>query len=259
MRNAKCLKLARKWKVSLKRTRAAEEGGAPGHRSRNAAFQTHGASLNEEPGAAKKYACIRGDKSAGSACSTLGRGRSIAHELIDNARVFSELSHDVVRLIDEVENTTSKLITPHATDHQETQHFSTLAGQVLKNAQRGSASCKHINTVIADSVDRIRQGIIVLEQAGLQMLQIIDSVIQASEVTAFMGSARQAAPEYAPTSVLDEEEADRDLLFQESALAVQDLKCWTLVLKRNLQVLRLSDHDEGVRTVQPWVGDGTTG
>lgn len=257
MRNAKCFKLVKRWRVSLKRTRVAEEGSAPGHRSRNAAFQTHGSSSHEQPNAARKYACIRGDKSVGMVCSPLSKGRSIGHELIDNARVFSELSHDVVRLIDEVENTSSKLVSPLAADHQEVQHFSMLASQVLKNAQRGSITCKHIDAVIADSVDRIRQGIIVMEQAGFQMLHVIDAVIQSAEMTAFMGNSHQTAvPHVSSTPDMDDD--DSDLQQQEAALAVQDLKCWALVLKRNLQTLRLSERDVDARAV--WqLGDGTRG
>lgn len=249
MRN--CFKLVKKWKVSLKRTRAAEEGRPAGHRCRNAAFQSHNASSHEEPGAARKYTCIKGDKSAWSAGLSLSRGRSISHELIDNARVFSDLSRDVARLIDEVGNATSKLVPPQAADHLDAHHFSLLASQVLKNVQRSSATCKHIDTVIADSVDRVRQGLIVMEQAGLQMLHVIDSVVQASEVTAFMGNTRQAAPD-------PEGDDDSELLLQESALAVQDLKCWALVLKRNLQTLRLSEPDEDSVAVQQ-IGDGTRG
>ena len=254
MRNAKCFKLTRKWRVSLKRTRAAEEGSVPSHRSRNAAFQTHGTSTHEEPGTAKKYTCIRGDKLAGSASSPWCRGRSIAHELVDNARVFSELSHDVVRLIDEVENTASKLVSPPTADHQEVQHFSSLASQVLKNAQRGSVACKHIDAVVADSVDRIRQSMIVMEQAGLQMLHVIDSVIQGAEMTAFMGNKQQSAYGFEPT--VDDD--DSDLLQQEATLAVQDLKCWALVLKRNLQSLRMSEQDEAACDMR-LAADGTMG
>ncbi|WP_284332290.1 hypothetical protein [Dyella flagellata] len=231
--------------MSLKRTRAAEEGGEPGHRFRNAAFQTHATALHERPCAAAKYTCIRGDKPVGPLAS---RGRSIGYELIDNARVFSELSHDVVRLIDEVGHTTSKLVPPDTLDCQETHHFSLLASQALKNAQRGSATCKQIDTIIADSVDRIRQGIIVMEQAGLQMLQVIDSVIQASEVTSFMGGVRSSASQ--PTPDFVDEADDGGLLLLESVVAVQDLKCWALVLKRNLQTLRLSGYYEEAYATQ---------
>ena len=250
MRNAKCFKLARKWRVSLKRTRTAEEGKPPGHRCRNAAFQTHGTAVQEGSCAARKYACIKGDKPAGLPA---GRGRSIGYELLDNARIFSELSHDVVRLIDEVGHTTSKLMPPNAMNYRETHHFSLLAGQVLKNAQRGSVACKQINSIIADSLDRVRQGIIVMEQAGLQMLQVIDSVIQASEVTAFMDST----PPSSPAAALDEAD-DSGLLLQENVLAVQDLKCWALVLKRNLQTLRLSGYYEEAYIAQR-AGAGSSG
>jgi len=242
--------------VSLKRTHVAEEGGEPGLRSRNAAFQTHGSSMHEEPGIAKKYTCIKGDKSSGSASSPLVRGRSIAFELIDNARVFSELSHNMVRLIDEVENTASKLVSPPTVDHQDAQHFSSLASQVLKNAQRGSATCKHIDAVLADSVDRIRQGMIVMEQAGLQMLHIVDSVIQGAEMTAFMGNAHPSASRQ--NAAPDEEYDVSALMQQEAALAVQDLKCWALVLKRNLQALRLSDHDDAA-FAEHQISDGIRG
>lgn len=252
MRNAKGFKLVRKWRVSLKRTRVAEEGDMPSHRCRSAAFQTHGA-MHEQPDTAKKYACIRGDKSAAS--MSLSRGRSIAHELIDNARVFSELSHDVVRLIDEVENTASKLVPPPTAD-QSAQHLSPLASQVLKNAQRGAATCKHIDAVVSDCVDRIRQGMIVMEQAGVQMLHIIDSVIQGAEMTAFMGNTQQGASQ--PCADPNAEYDVSDLLQQEAALAVQDLKCWALVLKRNLQTLRLSEQDEAAPAV-PRIADGTLG
>lgn len=255
MRNAKCFKLVRKWKVSLKRTRAAGDGGTPSHRSRSAAFQAHAACLHEEDGPARRYTCIRGDKSPGALPPC--RGRSIGFELVDNARVFSELSHDVVKLIDEVEQTTSRLFPSHAADYQDAQRFSLLAGQVLKHAQRGSATCKHIDAVIADSVDRVRQGIMVMEQAGLQMLQIIDSVIQASEVTAFMGKPQLPASQYLDASEPSGED-DGGLLLQESAVAVQDLRSWALVLKRNLQMLRLSERDECDCATQQ-AGDGTRG
>lgn len=255
MRNAKGFKLVRKWRVSLKRTRVAEEGDVPSHRCRNAAFQTHSGAMHEQPDTAKKYACIRGDKSVAAASVSFSRGRSIAHELIDNARVFSELSHDVVRLIDEVENTASKLVPPPTID-QVAQHFSPLASQVLKNAQRGAATCKHIDAVVSDCVDRIRQGMIVMEQAGVQMLHIIDSVIQGAEMTAFMGNTQQSASQ--PCADPNAEYDVSGLLQQEAALAVQDLKCWALVLKRNLQALRLSEQDEATPAT-PRIADGTLG
>lgn len=242
MRYAKCFKQVRQWKVSLKRTRVAADGGTPSHRSRNAGFQSHAACSQEQQPSPRTYACIKGNKSPGSL--PLCRGRSIGYELVDNARVFSELSHDVVRLIDEVEHTTSKLFPSRAADYQDEQHFSLLASQVLKHAQRGSATCKHIDAIIADSVDRIRQGVIVMEQAGLQMLQIIDAVTQASEVTAFMGKPGLAAAQPLDASGSYGEDEYRDLLLQENVMAVQDLKNWALVLKRNLQALRLSEQDQ---------------
>lgn len=256
MRYAKCFRLVRNWKVSLKRSRAADGGSAPSHRCRNAAFQSHATCSHKEEGSPRSYTCIKGDKPAGSL--PLCRGRSIGYELVDHARAFSGLSHDVVRLIDEVEHTTSRLFPARATDYQDAQHFSLLAGQMLKHAQRGSATCKHLDTIIADSVDRIRQGIVVMEQAGLQMLQFIDSVIQASEVTAFMGKPGPTASQHLDTAGAYGEDEYRDLLLQENVLAVQDLKNWALVLKRNLQALRLSEQDQCDCAVQQ-VSQGSKG
>ena len=248
MRKTKCFKLVRKWRVSLQRARAAKEAG------NRAGGQTRSVRSHGAPGAAHKSACTRTDQSGGSNCPALNRGRSVSYELLDNARVFSELSHDVLRLIDEVENTSSKLVSSPGMDHQETQRFSNLAGQVLQNAQRGSATCKQINAVITDSVDRIRQGIIVMEQAGMQMLQIIDAVVQGAEVGTFIGNTHQAP---SPHSCARADDSESELLQQEASLAVQDLKSWSLVLKRNLQVLRLSGHDDDIAAA--WlVGDGTS-
>ena len=95
---------------------------------------------------------------------------------------------------------------------------------------------------------------IVMEQAGMQMLHVIDSVIQGAEMTAFMGNKQQSAYSFEPT--VDDE--DSDLLQQEAALAVQDLKCWALVLKRNLQSLRMSEQDEAAFDTR-LAADGTTG
>ncbi|GLQ92235.1 hypothetical protein GCM10007901_11860 [Dyella acidisoli] len=93
-----------------------------------------------------------------------------------------------------------------------------------------------------------------MEQAGLQMLHIIDSVIQGAEMTAFMGNKQQSVSCAEPTVDAD----DSDLLQQEATLAVQDLKCWALVLKRNLQSLRMSEQDETAFDAR-LVADGTTG
>ena len=90
------------------------------------------------------------------------------------------------------------------------------------------------------------------------MLQIIDSVIQAAEVTAFMGKPNQAVSQRVDPAEPYDEDDEGNLLQQESALAVQDLKSWALVLKRNLQTLRLSDRDDCACTVSQ-VDDGARG
>jgi len=237
MRNTKCFRLVKKWRVSFKRVRAARDKSA---RDKNAAARRSG----RGPEAAVSDACLRGAKPAGPGCFAGSRGRSVSYELLDNARVFSELSHGVLRLIDQVENLSSRLVSPSGMDHQGTLRVSTLANQVLKNTRHGSATCKQISAVITDSVDRIGQGLIVMEQAGFQMLQIIDAVIQGAEVTAFTSSARPAPSPHVCTTQTGAHDSDSEFLQQEVTVAVQDLKSWSLVLKRNLQVLQLSGHDD---------------
>ena len=67
--------------------------------------------------------------------------------------------------------------------------FAVVAAEVRSLAQRSAAAAKEIKTLIGDSVEKVSNGAMLVEQAGRTMTEIVNSVRQVSQIVAEISSA----------------------------------------------------------------------
>jgi methyl-accepting chemotaxis protein I, serine sensor receptor len=124
--------------------------------------------------------------------------------------------------------------------------FAVVAGEVRSLAQRSSAAAKEIKELIDTSVERVRTGSALVDEAGRTMEEIIGAV---QRVTDIMGEIAAASEEQSTgidqvaraVTQMDEVTQQNAALVEEAAAAAQSLEDQASKLRSTVAVFRLDD------------------
>ena len=121
--------------------------------------------------------------------------------------------------------------------------FAVVAGEVRSLAQRGAAAAREIKTLIEDSVDRVRQGTELVDQAGTTMSDVVASIQRVSAVVAEISAASSeqstgVAQVGLAMSQIDEATQRNAALMEESMAAADSLRQQADSLVRAVAVFR---------------------
>jgi methyl-accepting chemotaxis protein len=99
--------------------------------------------------------------------------------------------------------------------------FAVVATEVRSLAGRSAAAAKEIKALISASVERVEQGSVLVDQAGVTMTEVVTSVHQVTELMGEISSA--SAQQSDDVSQLGEAVALMDQMTQQNAQLVEDM------------------------------------
>ncbi|MBT9610377.1 MAG: methyl-accepting chemotaxis protein, partial [Aquabacterium sp.] len=123
--------------------------------------------------------------------------------------------------------------------------FAVVAGEVRNLAQRSAEAAKEIKSLITTSVERVEHGTALVDQAGMTMSEIVNSI---KRVTDIMGEISEASTEQSAgvaqvgeaVSQMDQATQQNAALVEESAAAAESLKGQAQQLVQAVVVFKLA-------------------
>ncbi|MES2760149.1 MAG: methyl-accepting chemotaxis protein [Pseudomonadota bacterium] len=179
------------------------------------------------------------------------RGGSVVSHVVDTMGSITASSKkivDIIGVIDGIAFQTNILALNAAVEAaragEQGRGFAVVAAEVRSLAQRSAAAAKEIKILIGDSVDKVREGSTLVEQAGVTMEEVVASV---RRVTDIMGEITAASQEQSVgiASVnhtileMDETTQQNAALVEEAAAAAASMQDQAANLARVVSVFKL--------------------
>ncbi len=188
---------------------------------------------------------------AATASEVAVRGGSVVSHVIDTMGSITASSKkivDIIGVIDGIAFQTNILALNAAVEAaragEQGRGFAVVASEVRNLAQRSAAAAKEIKTLIGDSVDKVREGSTLVEQAGVTMEEVVASV---RRVTDIMGEITSASQEqsvgiaHVNTTILEMDETTQQnaALVEQAAAAAASMQDQAASLARVVSVFKL--------------------
>ncbi len=188
------------------------------------------------------------------------RGGSVVSHVIETMGSITASSKkivDIIGVIDGIAFQTNILALNAAVEAaragEQGRGFAVVASEVRNLAQRSAAAAKEIKILIGDSVDKVREGSTLVEQAGVTMDEVVSSV---RRVTDIMGEITSASQEQSVgiASVnrtileMDETTQQNAALVEEAAAAAASMQDQAANLARVVSVFKLDQQAALVET-----------
>lgn len=191
---------------------------------------------------------------ASSASHVAQNGGKVVDEVIKTMASINDSSKriaDIISVIDGIAFQTNILALNAAVEAaragEQGRGFAVVATEVRSLAQRSANAAKEIKTLINNSVESVDAGSKQVEQAGLTMREVLESVQRVTDIVAEITSASQEQStgiEQVNQAIMQMDEVTQQnaALVEEAAAASQSLKDQAGVLARAISVFKLADH-----------------
>jgi methyl-accepting chemotaxis protein-2 (aspartate sensor receptor) len=114
-------------------------------------------------------------------------------DTMDTIKASSGKIGDIIGVIDGIAFQTNILALNAAVEAaragEQGRGFAVVAGEVRTLAQRSAAAAKEIKALIVDSVSKVEDGTKLVDQAGMTMSEVVDSIRKVSDIVAEIASA----------------------------------------------------------------------
>ncbi|WP_343586951.1 methyl-accepting chemotaxis protein, partial [Herbaspirillum sp.] len=196
------------------------------------------ASMEQLTGTVRQNAenAMQANQLAHSASSTASRGGEVVSQVVDTMQAINESSRkivDIISVIDGIAFQTNILALNAAVEAaragEQGRGFAVVASEVRSLAQRSAAAAKEIKGLIDNSVAKVEAGSQLVEQAGMTMSDVVDSV---QRVTDIVGEIAEASREQSTgieqvnqaIAQMDEVTQQNAALVEQAAAAAQSLQ-----------------------------------
>ncbi|SHH44838.1 methyl-accepting chemotaxis protein [Massilia sp. CF038] len=199
---------------------------------------------------------------AAKASEVAARGGSVVSHVVDTMGSITASSKkivDIIGVIDGIAFQTNILALNAAVEAaragEQGRGFAVVAAEVRNLAQRSAGAAKEIKALIGDSVDKVREGSTLVEQAGVTMEEVVASV---RRVTDIMGEITSASQEqsvgiaHVNTTILEMDETTQQnaALVEEAAAAAASMQDQAAGLARVVSVFKLDANAASVSAPQ---------
>ncbi|MFL9922770.1 methyl-accepting chemotaxis protein [Herbaspirillum lusitanum] len=141
---------------------------------------------------------LQANQLAQSASAMAGKGGAVVEQVVATMGAINASSRkivDIIAVIDGIAFQTNILALNAAVEAaragEQGRGFAVVASEVRNLAQRSAAAAKEIKGLIGDSVDKVESGSKLVEQAGMTMSEVVDSVRRVSDIVAEITAASQ--------------------------------------------------------------------
>ncbi|HAV35592.1 MAG TPA: chemotaxis protein [Massilia sp.] len=181
----------------------------------------------------------RGGQVVGGVVATMGDINASANKIVE-----------IISVIDGIAFQTNILALNAAVEAaragEQGRGFAVVAGEVRSLAQRSAAAAKEIKELIGDSVSKVNAGSALVDQAGVTMGQIVDSVKKVQDIMVEIAMAGQRQSEGIEDigraiGSMDEMTQQNSALVEEASAAAESLTEQTGQLTGALSVFKLAD------------------
>ncbi|MCA8092211.1 methyl-accepting chemotaxis protein [Burkholderia anthina] len=224
-----------------------------------AALQETASSMEQLTGTVKQNAdnARQASSLAANASEIANKGNTVVGQVVGTMVEINDSSAkiaDIIAIIEGIAFQTNILALNAAVEAaragEDGRGFAVVAGEVRSLAQRSSSAAKEIKALIDASVDRIRTGSALVDEAGRTMSDVIGAV---QRVTDIMGEIAAASEEQSggidqvarAVAQMDEVTQQNAALVEEAAAAAQSLDEQAARLRQTVSVFRIDD--EAVR------------
>jgi len=181
------------------------------------------------------------------------KGGEVVGKVVDTMKGINDSSKkiaDIISVIDGIAFQTNILALNAAVEAaragEQGRGFAVVASEVRSLAQRSAEAAKEIKSLITASVERVEQGTMLVDQAGVTMEEVVISI---RRVTDIMGEISSASTEQSQgvmqvgeaVSQMDQVTQQNAALVEESAAAAESLKQQAQALVQAVAVFRLGE------------------
>ncbi|RRS03635.1 methyl-accepting chemotaxis protein [Aquabacterium soli] len=211
-----------------------------------ASMEQLGSTVKENAAHAKQASELASDASAVAV-----QGGAAAEQVVSTMRGINDSSRkisDIIAVIDGIAFQTNILALNAAVEAaragEQGRGFAVVAGEVRTLASRSSQAAREIKALIQDSVARVTQGSLLVDQAGATMQQVVTVVKRVSDIVAEISNASTeqsvgVAQVCEAVTQMDAATQQNAALVEESAAAAESLKIQAQQLVRAVAVFKL--------------------
>ncbi|SDC11012.1 methyl-accepting chemotaxis protein [Massilia sp. PDC64] len=155
------------------------------------------------------------------------QGGAVVDQVVQTMGAINDSSKkivDIISVIDGIAFQTNILALNAAVEAaragEQGRGFAVVAGEVRTLAQRSAAAAKEIKQLIVDSVSKVEDGTKLVDQAGMTMSEVVDSIRKVSDIVAEIASA--SGEQSAGIEQVNKAIADMDSSTQHNAALVEE-------------------------------------
>ena len=219
------------------------------------ALEETAASMEELSSTVKQNAdnAKQANQLAQSASTVAVKGGDVVSQVVETMKGINDASRkisDIISVIDGIAFQTNILALNAAVEAaragEQGRGFAVVASEVRSLAGRSADAAKEIKTLINTSVERVEQGTTLVDQAGVTMIEVVNSI---KRVTDLMGEISAASSEQSQgvaqvgeaVTQMDQATQQNAALVEEMAAAASSLKSQAEELVNTVAVFKLSD------------------
>ncbi|MBC3873765.1 methyl-accepting chemotaxis protein [Undibacterium flavidum] len=165
---------------------------------------------------------------AQSASGVAKKGGSVVAQVVETMKGINDSSRkivDIISVIDGIAFQTNILALNAAVEAaragEQGRGFAVVASEVRTLAQRSAAAAKEIKELIGASVDRVEQGTILVDQAGVTMAEVVQSIEQVANIMHEISAA--STEQSQGVSQVGEAVTQMDEVTQQNAALVEEM------------------------------------
>ncbi|MBP0596574.1 Tar ligand binding domain-containing protein [Herbaspirillum sp. LeCh32-8] len=223
------------------------------------------ASMEQLTGTVRQNAenAMQANQLAHSASSTASKGGEVVSQVVDTMQAINDSSRkivDIISVIDGIAFQTNILALNAAVEAaragEQGRGFAVVASEVRSLAQRSAAAAKEIKSLIDDSVEKVSTGSQLVEQAGMTMADVVDSV---QRVTDIVGEIAEASREQSTgieqvnqaITQMDEVTQQNAALVEQAAAAAQSLQAQATNLVSAVSIFKIDARAAAAAAARP--------